>query len=69
MLTIDRIEENVVVLDEDGRVFNADKALFDGEIAETLVVTRLENGRFKCDKKAAELRKKKIEALQDELWE
>lgn len=69
MLTVEKIEDSVVTIDDGEARFNVDISLFDGTVRETDVVNRLENGRYKTDRAMTEKRKKEILNLQNSLWE
>lgn len=67
-MIVDRIEENIVVIEDNDSYFRADISLFDGNIREGDVI-REKNGRYYADKNETEKRRKEIIRLQDSLWD
>ena len=68
MMIVDRIEGKTVVIEDGERHFNADIALFDGDIREGDVIIE-RDGRYFSDSNATEKRREDIIKLQDSLWE
>jgi hypothetical protein len=69
MLTIEKIEGKIVVIEDGDSSFEADISLFDGKVREGDIVARLSNGRYKKDNAATEKRRKEIINLQNSLWD
>lgn len=68
MMIVDRIEGNIVVIEDNDSFFRADISLFDGKIREGDVVCE-KDGRYYAEKNETEKRRKEIIRLQDSLWD
>lgn len=69
ILTVDRIEENIIVcFDDNDNEIHLTKNQTDGEISESDVLIKT-NGIYVRDKDLTEKRRKEIISLQDSLWE
>lgn len=68
MMIVDRIEGNIVVIEDNDSFFRADISLFDGKIREGDII-REKEGRYFADKNETEKRRKEIIRLQDSLWD
>ncbi len=68
MLTIEKIEGTIVVIEDDDRQLKADISQFDGKICEGDIVTMTLDGRYRKDSNATDERRRKIIDLQNSLW-
>ena len=68
MLTTEKIEGTIVVIEDDDRQIKADISQFDGKICEGDIVTMTSDGRYRKDSNATDERRRKIIDLQNSLW-
>lgn len=68
MLTIDKIEGKIIVIDNGSFRFEADISEFEEEVREGDVIVRSSDGKYRRDKALTEKRKKEILDLQNSLW-
>lgn len=68
MIILDRFEGNFAVVEEDGKIKNFPRELFDENITEGSVVVK-KGGRYFADDKETAARRKEIAELQDSLFE
>ena len=68
MLTIEKIEGTIVVIEDDDRQIKADISQFDGKICEGDIVTMTPDGRYRKDSNATNERRRKVIDLQNSLW-
>lgn len=68
MLTIEKIEGKIIVIDNGSFHFEADISEFEEDVREGDVIVRSSDGKYRCDKALTEKRKREILDLQNNLW-
>ena len=68
MLIVEKVEGNVVVVEDADKQFNIDISLVDGKIKDGDILIKALNGRYHKDDEATEKRRSEIIALQNSLW-
>lgn len=67
MIVFERSEGEVAVLEMDGKIVEIEKSLLPDDVKEGDILKKCD-GKYYCDKKATEERRKKINKLQNSLW-
>lgn len=68
LFSVDRIEENIVVLIKDGKAFNYPLEDFDFSVKEGMLLSRDSDGKFRYEKKETERVKNELFKKQNDLF-
>jgi hypothetical protein len=67
-LTVDRIENEIVIVETETGYMKIPLSEFDGNVREGDIIVNI-NGRYKADKEMTEKRRKEISEKLSKLWE
>mgnify|MGYP000243096081 FL=1 len=68
LFSVDRIEENIVVLIKDGKAFNYPLGNFDFSVKEGMLLSKDSDGKFRYEKKETERVKNELFKKQNDLF-
>lgn len=68
LFSVDRIEENIVILIKDGKVFSYPLDDFDFSVKEGMLLSRDSDGKFRYEKEETERVKKALFKKQNDLF-
>ncbi len=68
LFSVDRIEENIVILIKDGKAFNYPLDDFDFFVKEGMLLSRNSDGKFRYEKEETERAKKALFKKQNDLF-